>query len=57
MRSTLMPGTIKLTATRRGLQPATITFDSKAVPMLDGLTREMPFTLSPESRAMPADRK
>ena len=57
MRSTLMPGTIKLTATRQGLQPATITFDSKAVPMLDGLTREMPFTLSPESRAMPADRK
>jgi len=32
MRSTLMPGTIKLTATREGLKPATITFDSKEVP-------------------------
>ena len=50
MRSTPMPGTIKLTATREGLQPATITFDSKAVSMLDGLTREMPLTLSPPDR-------
>ena len=38
MRSTLMPGTIKLTATREGLQPATITFDSKPVTITEGLS-------------------
>jgi beta-galactosidase len=42
MRSTLMPGTIKLTATREGLKPATITFDSKAVEIVDGLSKESP---------------
>jgi beta-galactosidase len=47
MRSTLMPGTIKLTASREGLQPATITFDSKAVPIADGLSRDVLPTLSP----------
>jgi beta-galactosidase len=52
MRSTLMPGTIKLTATREGLQPATITFDSKPVAITEGLSREMPETLS-----VAADRK
>jgi beta-galactosidase len=50
MRSTLMPGTIRLTATREGLQPATITFDSKPVVVKDGLTQEMPQTLSPAAR-------
>ena len=57
MRSTLMPGTITVTARREGLQSATLTFDSKPVPMVDGLTREMPLTLSPESRALPVDHK
>jgi beta-galactosidase len=47
MRSTLMPGTVRLTARREGLQPATITFDSKAVVVTDGLTEEMAPTLAP----------
>jgi beta-galactosidase len=47
MRSTLMPGTIKLTATRAGLQPATITFDTKPVTITDGLSQEEQVTLSP----------
>ena len=47
MRSTLMPGTIKLTATRKGLQPATISFDTKPVEVVDGLSQEVPATLSP----------
>jgi beta-galactosidase len=50
MRSTLMPGTITLTARREGLQPATITFDSKPVAITDGLSQEMPQTLSPAAR-------
>jgi beta-galactosidase len=50
MRSTLLPGTVRLTARREGLQPATITFDAKAVAVTDGLTEEMPPTLSPEAR-------
>ena len=54
MRSTLMPGTISLTATREGLQPATITFDSKPVAIKDGLTQEMPETLTPAVRVVPA---
>ena len=57
MRSTRMPGTITLTARREGLRPATITFDSKAFPAVDGLTQEMPPTLSPAARTVPADRK
>jgi beta-galactosidase len=48
MRSTLMPGTIKLTAKREGLKPATITFDSKPVAIKDGLTLDMPPTLLSE---------
>jgi beta-galactosidase len=47
MRSTLMPGTVQLTATRQGLKPATITFDSKPVEVVDGLSREPEVTLSP----------
>ena len=57
MRSTLMPGTIKLTATREGLQPGTITFDSKPVAIVDGMTQEMPQILSPTARTAPVDRK
>jgi beta-galactosidase len=57
MRSTLMPGTIRLTAKREGLQPGTVTFDSKPVAILDGLTLEMPQTLSPAARVLSADRK
>jgi beta-galactosidase len=47
MRSTLMPGSIKLTATRAGLQPATVTFDTKPVTITDGLSQEEQVTLSP----------
>jgi beta-galactosidase len=50
MRSTLMQGSIRLTATREGLKPATITFDSKPVAVTDGLTLEMPPTLEPAAR-------
>jgi len=57
MRSTLMPGTIKLTATREGLQPATITFDSKPVAVVDGLTQEMPATLSPTTASSSTGRQ
>jgi beta-galactosidase len=53
MRSTLMPGTIRLTAKREGLEPATITFDSKAVAITDGLAQEMPQTPPPAARALP----
>jgi beta-galactosidase len=56
-RSTLLPGTIKVTATREGLQPATLTFDSKPVAVTDGLALEMPQTLSPAAPAPAADRK
>jgi hypothetical protein len=51
MRSTQMPGTIRLTARREGLQPATISFDTKPVVVKDGLTQEMPQTLSPTAQA------
>lgn len=50
MRSTQMPGTIKLTAKREGLKPAMITIDTKAVAIKDGLTLEMPPTLLSEPR-------
>ena len=50
MRSTLMPGTIRLTAKREGLKPATISFDSKAVVIKDGLAQSVPQTLSPAAR-------
>jgi beta-galactosidase len=39
MRSTLMQGSIRLTATREGLKPATITFDSKPFAVTDGLAQ------------------
>jgi beta-galactosidase len=47
MRTTLTPGTIKVTATRDGLKPATITFDSSPVTITDGLSQEAQVTLSP----------
>ena len=47
MRSTLVPGTVRLTATRAGLQPATVSFDTKPVTITDGLSEEEPVTLSP----------
>jgi beta-galactosidase len=50
MRSTLIPGTIRLTAKREGLKPATITFDSKPVVIKDGLMQETPQTPSSAAR-------
>jgi len=47
MRSTLAPGTVRLTATRAGLQPATVSFDTKPVTITDGLSQEEQITLSP----------
>jgi beta-galactosidase len=47
MRSTLTPGTIKVTAMRDGLKPATVTFDTKPVTITDGLSQEAQVTLSP----------
>jgi beta-galactosidase len=37
IRSTLQPGTITLTATRAGLEPATMKIESHAVEIKDGL--------------------
>jgi beta-galactosidase len=42
IRSTLTPGTIKLTATRNGLKPATIEVKSVPVEITAGLSKEMP---------------
>jgi beta-galactosidase len=56
MRSTLMPGTFTVTATREGLKPATVTIESKPVAIADGLSQEMPQTLSPAA-GLPEDRK
>jgi len=57
MRSTLIPGTITVTASREGLQPGTITFDSKPVAIQDGLTRAMPQTLKPTTRLSNVQRE
>ena len=57
MRSTLNPGTFTVTATREGLQPATITIESKPVGIRDGLTQEMPETLTPAVQVAPAKGK
>ena len=45
VRSTLTPGQITLTAKRDGLQPATITLDSKPVAITGGLSTQMPQTM------------
>jgi beta-galactosidase len=50
MRSTLLPGSFTVTAAREGLKPATITINTKPVAVNDGLTLEMPETLSPAAR-------
>jgi beta-galactosidase len=42
IRSTRTPGTITVTATRPGLQAATVTIDSKPVVVEDGLSKWMP---------------
>jgi beta-galactosidase len=47
IRSTLTAGTIKVTATRDGLKPATVTFTSSPVAITDGLSQEVQVTLSP----------
>jgi beta-galactosidase len=47
IRSTMAAGTIKVTASREGLKPATVTFESKPVEVVDGLSREEAVTLSP----------
>ena len=47
IRSTLTAGTIKVTATRDGLKPATVTFTSSPVAITDGLSHEVQVTLSP----------
>jgi beta-galactosidase len=47
VRSTMTPGTIKVTATRDGLKSATVTFESKPITVVDGLSQEVAVTLSP----------
>jgi beta-galactosidase len=48
VRSTMAPGTIKVTATRDGLKPASVTWTSKAVEVVDGLSQEEAVTLEPK---------
>ena len=45
IRSTLNPGTITVTATRKGLTSATVKIDSKLVEIIGGLTTVWPQTL------------
>ena len=45
VRSTLTPGKISITATRKGLTSATVTIDSKPVDIIDGLTLVQPQSL------------
>jgi beta-galactosidase len=47
MRSTRDAGSVTLTATRQGLKPATVIFDTKPVEVTDGLSQEPEVTLSP----------
>jgi beta-galactosidase len=53
IRSTTTPGTITLTAKREGLKTGTLTFSSKPVKVQDGLSLEMPQTMTPAARAVP----
>jgi beta-galactosidase len=57
IRSALTPGKITLTATREGLQPGTITIDAKPVEIKDGLTQEMPQTLTAASPSVAVGRE
>ena len=45
VRSTLTPGKISITATRKGLTSATVTIESKPVDIIDGLTHVQPQAL------------
>jgi beta-galactosidase len=47
MRSTREAGSVTLTATRQGLKPATVSFDTAPVQDMDGLSQEVEVTLSP----------
>jgi beta-galactosidase len=47
IRSTRNPGRITVTATREGLQPATISLDSNPVVIKDGLSLKMPQAITP----------
>jgi beta-galactosidase len=47
IRSTLTAGTIKVTASRDGLKPATVTLNSNPVTITDGLSQVVQVTLSP----------
>jgi beta-galactosidase len=47
MRSTREAGSVTLTATRQGLKPATVSFDTTPVQVMDGLSQEPEVTLSP----------
>jgi beta-galactosidase len=49
IRSTLTPGTIKVTATRDGLKLAAVTFTSSPVTIVDGLSQETQIILSPNA--------
>jgi beta-galactosidase len=46
IRSTLTPGTITITATRKGLKSASLKIESKPVEIADGLMPAMPQTMS-----------
>jgi beta-galactosidase len=50
IRSTTVPGTLTLVATRKGLEPGKIEIESAAVPLAGGLTRDMPQRLPAASR-------
>jgi len=47
IRSTLTPGTIKVTASRAGLKSDSVSFTSSPIVITDGLTQETQVTLSP----------
>jgi len=48
VRSTMAAGTIKVTATRDGLKPATVDLTSKAVEVVDGFVAGGGVTLEPK---------
>jgi beta-galactosidase len=47
VRSTMAPGTITVSASRDELKPAMVTWTSKAVEVVDGLSQEAEVTLEP----------
>jgi beta-galactosidase len=50
VRSTMAPGTITVSASRAGLKPAMVTWTSKAVEVVDGLSQEAVVTLEPAGK-------